>query len=58
MTARQILARGALQLERDLRDQAKVQARVQPTIGGVYTALGLYAEAVALLSGPGRRAGV
>ena len=49
LTARQILARGALQLDENLRDQPKVQARLQTTIGGVYTALGLYGEAIALL---------
>jgi len=51
LTAREILARGARQLDSDLRDQPQVQARLQATIGAVYTGLGLYAEARPLLEG-------
>ena len=49
LTAREILGRGARQLESGLRDQPLVHARLQRTIGNVYTGLGLYAEARPLL---------
>ena len=49
LTAREILDRGAQQLEESLRDQPQVQARLQSTIGSVYTGLGLYTEALPLL---------
>jgi eukaryotic-like serine/threonine-protein kinase len=49
LTAREILDRGARQVEDRLRDQPQVQARLQATIGSVYTGLGLYAEAQPLL---------
>ena len=49
LTAREILASGASQIDQQLRDQPEVQARLQSTIGGVYTGLGLYAEAEPLL---------
>ncbi|HEX7779730.1 MAG TPA: tetratricopeptide repeat-containing protein kinase family protein, partial [Vicinamibacterales bacterium] len=49
LTAREILDRGARQLEDSLRDQPQVQARLQSTIGSVYTGLGLYREALPLL---------
>jgi non-specific serine/threonine protein kinase/serine/threonine-protein kinase len=49
LTAREILAKGALQLEGNLRDQPQVQARLQATIGAVYTGLGMYADAQLLL---------
>ena len=45
LTAREILARGAQQLERDLKGQPEVQAKLQSTIGNVYTGLGMYKEA-------------
>jgi eukaryotic-like serine/threonine-protein kinase len=45
LTAREILARGAQQLERNLKNQPQVQAKLQSTIGNVYTGLGLYEEA-------------
>ena len=45
LTAREILARGARQLEQSLRDQPAVQARLESTIGKVSMSLGLYAEA-------------
>jgi eukaryotic-like serine/threonine-protein kinase len=49
LTAREILASGASQIDQQLRDQPEVQARLQSTIGSVYTGLGLYAEAEPLL---------
>jgi non-specific serine/threonine protein kinase/serine/threonine-protein kinase len=49
LTAREILDRGARKLEDGLRDQPQVQARLQATIGAVYTGLGLYAEAQPIL---------
>jgi non-specific serine/threonine protein kinase/serine/threonine-protein kinase len=49
LTAREILDRGARQLEGGLRDQPRVQARLQATIGTVFTGLGLYSEAQPLL---------
>lgn len=45
LTARELLARGAEQLDHALKDQPAVQARLQATIGDVYTGLGHYAEA-------------
>ncbi len=50
LTAREILAKGALQVEWGLRDQPQVQARLQATIGAVYTGLGMYADAQPLLA--------
>ena len=49
LTAREILAKGAGQVEDSLRNQPEVQARLAATIGGVYTNLGMYAEARPLL---------
>jgi eukaryotic-like serine/threonine-protein kinase len=49
LTAREILANGARQIEGGLRDQPRVQARLQATIGAVYTGLGLYGDAQPLL---------
>jgi serine/threonine protein kinase/tetratricopeptide (TPR) repeat protein len=49
LTARELLQRGATQLDDRLRDQPEVHARLQATIGSVYTGLGLYAEAQQLL---------
>ena len=49
LTAREILAKGARQVEDSLRDQPDVQARLAATIGAVYTNLGMYAEARPLL---------
>ena len=48
VTAREILDRGAAELEK-LRDQPDIQARLQATIGSVYTGLGAYSDAGALL---------
>ncbi len=50
LTAREILATGANRIERDLEAQPQVQARLQRTIGEVYTNLGLYTEAKSLLT--------
>jgi non-specific serine/threonine protein kinase/serine/threonine-protein kinase len=50
LTAREILTKGALQLEGGLRDQPQVQARLRATIGAVYTGLGMYADAQPLLA--------
>lgn len=49
LTAREVLDRGSSRLESELRDQPRVQARLQATIGRVYTQLGLYGEALPLL---------
>src|SRR6185503_15407127 len=49
LTAREILDRGSGQIESGLRDQPRVQARLQATIGRVYGNLGMYAEAQPLL---------
>ena len=40
LTAREILDRGAREIEQTLRDQPDVQGRLQSTIGEVYTSLG------------------
>ena len=50
LTAREILSRGALQLEGSLRDQPQVQARLKATIGTVYTGLALYTDAERFLT--------
>src|SRR5690606_37126414 len=49
ITAREILDSGAVRLDRELTGQPEVQARLMRTIGGVYTHLGVYAEAERLL---------
>jgi non-specific serine/threonine protein kinase/serine/threonine-protein kinase len=49
LTARDLLSRGTRKIENDLRGQPQVQARLQSTIGSVYTALGMYAEAQSVL---------
>ena len=49
LTARELLDTGARQLERGLRDEPQVQARLFQTVGSVYTSLGFYAEAEPLL---------
>jgi eukaryotic-like serine/threonine-protein kinase len=49
LTAREILSNGANQLDSSLRDQPAVQARLQKTIGEVYTGLGFYEDAARLL---------
>jgi len=45
LTAREILDKGSRDVEKTLTGQPEVQARLQTTIGGVYTGLGLYNEA-------------
>lgn len=45
LTAREILARGAGQIDLTLRDQPEVQAALQATIGAVYINLGRYKDA-------------
>jgi len=49
LTARELLDRGAKDLEGTLRDQPPVLARLQETIGLVYMGLGLYGQATPLL---------
>lgn len=49
VTARGILDKGAQDIERELAAQPQVQARLQATIGTVFTKLGLYAAAEPLL---------
>ena len=49
LTAREILANGAQRIESSLQDQPGVRARLESTIGAVYTGLGLYADAEPLL---------
>ena len=48
ITAREILDKGAMDLE-TLRDEPDIQARLQATIGSVYTGLGAYEAAGKLL---------
>jgi tetratricopeptide (TPR) repeat protein len=50
ITAREILDRGALRIDRDLADQPRVRAGLLETMGRVYTGLGLFNEATDLLS--------
>ena len=49
ITAREILDKGAGDIEKTLTDQPLVQARLMATIGKVYTGLGLYQTAKSLL---------
>jgi non-specific serine/threonine protein kinase/serine/threonine-protein kinase len=49
VTAREILDKGARQIDETLRDQPEVQARLQATMGAVYTSLGVYRAALPLL---------
>jgi len=49
ITAREILDKGAAQIDRELRAQPEIQARLMHTMGVVYTNLGLYTEAERLL---------
>jgi tetratricopeptide (TPR) repeat protein len=51
LTAREILEKGAQDIARSLNDQPDVQARLQGTIGVVYTNIGMYSEAESLLRG-------
>ena len=45
ITAREILGRGALRIQQELRDAPETQANLMETIGRVYLSLGLTAEA-------------
>jgi non-specific serine/threonine protein kinase/serine/threonine-protein kinase len=49
LTARELLDRGARDLDERLRDQPELQSRLQSTIGGVFNGLGFYERAEALL---------
>jgi non-specific serine/threonine protein kinase/serine/threonine-protein kinase len=49
VTAREILDKGAREIDETLRDQPEVQARLQATMGAVYTSLGMYGAALPLL---------
>jgi eukaryotic-like serine/threonine-protein kinase len=49
LTAREILDKGATEIEQRLADQPSTRARLETTIGKVYTSLGLYAAAEPLL---------
>ena len=49
LTARELLERGSAEIDSGLRDQPRVQARLQATIGRVYNGLGMYKEAQPLL---------
>jgi non-specific serine/threonine protein kinase/serine/threonine-protein kinase len=49
LTAREILANGARQIETELASQPAIRARLQATIGRVYTSIGMYANARSLL---------
>ena len=49
LTAREILDKGARDVEAQLRHQPELQGRLQATIGRVYNGLGLYPEAQSLL---------
>jgi tetratricopeptide (TPR) repeat protein len=50
ITAREILDRGAEQIDVSLRDEPQVRAELLVTLGEVYSGLGLYAPASGLLS--------
>jgi tetratricopeptide (TPR) repeat protein len=49
ITAREILDRGAERIDRELAGQPSIQATLMDTMGTVYTSLGLYDPAVALV---------
>jgi serine/threonine-protein kinase len=49
VTAREVLDRSAAKVERELKDQPEVQARLMEAMGRVYQKLGLYGEAESLL---------
>ena len=50
ITAREILDRGATQIDASLRDEPQVRAELLVTLGEVYTGLGLYPQAANLLT--------
>jgi len=45
LTAQEMLARGVKGIDRALREQPEVQARIMTTLGNVYTSMGLYQDA-------------
>ena len=49
ITAREILVRGAERISTDLSNQPHIQTSLMDTIGKVYTSLGLYSDASAML---------
>ena len=49
VTAREILSKGAKEIEQGLQDQPLTRARMMDTIGNVYQKLGLYTDAEPLL---------
>jgi non-specific serine/threonine protein kinase/serine/threonine-protein kinase len=49
ITAREILDRGANEIDETLADQPEVRARIQSTIGDIYRKLGLYPQAEPLV---------
>lgn len=49
ITAREILDKGAARIDSELADQPAIQATLMDTIGTVYTSLGLYDPALALI---------
>ncbi len=51
VTVREILEKGALEVEQGLRKTPLTRARLMDTIGGVYRNLGLYADAEPLIDG-------
>ena len=53
ITAREILDRGARQIDQSLRDEPKVRADLSVVLGEVYTGLGLYSSAGGLLEKAG-----
>ena len=54
VTAREILDRGARQIDQSLREEPQVRADLSVTLGEVYTGLGLYNSAYGLLEQGGR----
>jgi non-specific serine/threonine protein kinase/serine/threonine-protein kinase len=55
VTAREIMEQGALRLDRDLAEEPIVHARLQTTLGEVYTNLALYPRAEEFLTEASRR---
>ena len=49
ITAREILDRGAKQIDTELRGQPQTEAELMDTMGRVYSSLGLYSQAAGLL---------
>jgi eukaryotic-like serine/threonine-protein kinase len=51
ITAREILDKGAKQIDTELRGQPQTEAELMDTMGRVYSSLGLYSQAARLLEG-------